>query len=303
MTVATLNVIQTAGSKVFDLSLGALAADLPAGEYPLCLVDAANAAINDALAAKPSSIQPVAHLSLHATAGARHTALGIKAAANELPDGEYDLYASLPTQPVAEGCEELAAASERAVEYTMAAVQCYAEEWRNNRHEDACNTRDRIRNMLQADAKLLADRAQLAERVAYYEELHGALERIRQVDPKFTPEWAASVIAGKAHTPQPHADEVAKGGERGRCTRLKKIAEWLKSSAQDQQVGPDEWAPASQFDYELGQAGAEIDEIVSICTKECRGDCALCRNWYERSNKAAAKNVAPPSPAEDGGNG
>jgi hypothetical protein len=56
MTVATLNVIQTGGIKVFDLSLGALAADLPAGEYPLCLVDAANAAINDALAT-PDSVR------------------------------------------------------------------------------------------------------------------------------------------------------------------------------------------------------------------------------------------------------
>jgi nucleosome binding factor SPN SPT16 subunit len=67
MTVATLNVIQTAGVKVFDLSLGALAADLPAGEYPLCLVDAANAAINDALAV-PDSVreQLVAALKFYA---------------------------------------------------------------------------------------------------------------------------------------------------------------------------------------------------------------------------------------------
>jgi hypothetical protein len=37
--------------------------------------------------------QAVARLSLQPTAGARHISLGIKAAANELPDGEYDLFA------------------------------------------------------------------------------------------------------------------------------------------------------------------------------------------------------------------
>jgi hypothetical protein len=185
--------------------------------------------IEDAMrkaAARPSSIQPVAHLSLHATAGARHIALGIKAAANELPDGEYDLFTSLPSQPVAEGYEELALPEPLEIDWPVlhsTALGCGVEDrglhgryecaeygFQEGVDQAASRVPDDIYDSatvreIQCEA-FEAGRAQLAERVAVLEAALGFY-----ADPKSNCPGALAreVLAA---TPQPHADEAAKGG-------------------------------------------------------------------------------------------
>lgn len=61
-----------------------------------------------------------------------------------------------------------------------------------------------------------------------------------------------------------NAAQVVTGGltDAQRAT-IKQIADWLDSSTQQVQTGPDEWSHASQFDYELAQAAAELTAIIA----------------------------------------
>jgi hypothetical protein len=214
--MAMLKVIETAGVKVFDLSLGALAADLPAGEYPLCLVDAANAAINDALTSLPA--QPVA-----------------------------ECYEELPPPAYVKGCYDY---------YSAEQMRAHGDaKWRQALAEADTIHKDLLKTMAEST---IADRAQLAERVAV---LEAALMDCARHPRKNQRDHIVSKAL--AATPQPHADEAAKG------------------------------VPVHQF---LNETENGVKNWSDCKESELAA-------WAALGIEHRTLYTAPPSPAEDGGNG